>query len=366
MKKTIGIIHLWLGMGSGLVVLILGLTGAIYAFTDELKPMVYHNRYYVQPQQTPPLPLDRILSNAQEAVGKEFPLMRGEIPTAPDRTYVFRTLKTNEKGWTHWSYFEYYYCVYVNPYSGEVVYLENTKNEFFHLVLSMHMRLLLGERISHHIIGVSVCTFVILLISGLILWWPGKWNNAQRQKSFSIKWNGNKKRVNYDIHNVLGFYTFIILFIIAITGLVWVYEWTDKSVRFFANGAKYIPKSSPALSDTTQSGNGISIAFSQMQRQFPNAHSYLFNIPTKKNAASIPMLIYHTNWNRSNRTLQYYDQYSGRLISTHHFEDLNGGDKAYQLNYDIHTGAILGLPGKILAFFASLVCASLPVTGFII
>jgi uncharacterized iron-regulated membrane protein len=36
------------------------------------------------------------------------------------------------------------------------------------------------------------------------------------------------------------------------------------------------------------------------------------------------------------------------------------------MNYDIHTGAIIGLPGKILAFFASLIAASLPVTGFMI
>ena len=36
------------------------------------------------------------------------------------------------------------------------------------------------------------------------------------------------------------------------------------------------------------------------------------------------------------------------------------------MNYDIHTGAIIGLPGKILAFCAGLVVASLPVTGFTI
>jgi uncharacterized iron-regulated membrane protein len=36
------------------------------------------------------------------------------------------------------------------------------------------------------------------------------------------------------------------------------------------------------------------------------------------------------------------------------------------MNYDIHTGAIIGLPGKILAFFASLIVASLPITGFYI
>ena len=38
-------------------------------------------------------------------------------------------------------------------------------------------------------------------------------------------------------------------------------------------------------------------------------------------------------------------------------------DKPIRMNYDIHTGGILGLPGKILMFFASLLAASLPVTG---
>jgi uncharacterized iron-regulated membrane protein len=36
------------------------------------------------------------------------------------------------------------------------------------------------------------------------------------------------------------------------------------------------------------------------------------------------------------------------------------------MNYDIHTGAVLGLPGKILVFFAGLIIASLPITGFYI
>jgi uncharacterized iron-regulated membrane protein len=36
------------------------------------------------------------------------------------------------------------------------------------------------------------------------------------------------------------------------------------------------------------------------------------------------------------------------------------------MNYDIHVGQILGLTGKIIAFLASLICASLPITGFII
>ena len=34
------------------------------------------------------------------------------------------------------------------------------------------------------------------------------------------------------------------------------------------------------------------------------------------------------------------------------------------MNYDIHVGNILGFPGKVLAFFASLIAASLPITDF--
>jgi len=36
------------------------------------------------------------------------------------------------------------------------------------------------------------------------------------------------------------------------------------------------------------------------------------------------------------------------------------------MNFDLHLGFFMGLPGKILAFLASLICASLPVTGFLI
>jgi len=47
-------------------------------------------------------------------------------------------------------------------------------------------------------------------------------------------------------------------------------------------------------------------------------------------------------------------------------DEASGADKLLRMNYDIHTGAILGITGKILAFFASLIAASLPVTGLYI
>ena len=67
---------------------------------------------------------------------------------------------------------------------------------------------------------------------------------------------------------------------------------------------------------------------------------------------------------------RYFDQYTLEELPVDHmwgrFHEASGADKLMRLNYDIHTGAVFGLAGKILAFLASLLCASLPVTGFVI
>jgi uncharacterized iron-regulated membrane protein len=46
------------------------------------------------------------------------------------------------------------------------------------------------------------------------------------------------------------------------------------------------------------------------------------------------------------------------------YPEAKAADKLLRMNYDIHTGGILGLPGKIIAFLAGLVFASLPITVF--
>ena len=365
-KKAINQIHLWLGLTSGLVVFIIGLTGATYAFVDELRPVFYKDRMFVIPQKTKVLPLSQLLSVAEKALDNK-PVGRVEISAQPDRTYIFRSVKQNPEGLTYWDYYKYFYRVYVNPYNGKVVKVENTKYEFFQLVLGLHMRMLFGEEIGHYVVGGSVLMFVILLISGLVMWWPNKWTKTGRDQSFKVKWDASFKRVNYDLHKVLGFYVSIILLVTALTGLVWVYEWMENSVRFVANSAETIGKTKLPLSDTTLSGSGSGVdkAFHTARERNPKARSYQVNFPPKANGA-INISSYQKNWNRYNRVQENYDRYSGKLMRSASFAELNGGDQIYQLNYDLHTGSVLGLPGKIMTFFAGLIAASLPVTGFVI
>jgi uncharacterized iron-regulated membrane protein len=62
----------------------------------------------------------------------------------------------------------------------------------------------------------------------------------------------------------------------------------------------------------------------------------------------------------------HFDRYNGNLIWQQHWDQKNPGERLIGMNYDIHVGAIGGLAGKIIAFLAALVSASLPITGFYI
>lgn len=364
--KLIGTLHLWLGLASGIVIIVLGLTGAIYVFTDEIKPLVYQDRLFIQPENKPKLPLSQLLAKAQQAVGEKRPVTRVEISSEPDRTYIFRALKVDKEGFSHWDYYKYYQRAYVNPYNGKVVKLEDSKNEFFTILLGLHMRMLFGEKIGHAVVSYSVLAFVLILISGLVLWWPAKWNKSGRNKSFKIKWNAKWKRVNYDLHNVLGFYACVILFVCAVTGLVWAFDWFEKGVKTVADGGKLVEV--PAVfSDTTQNKDvqAVDRVLAALQADQPNAYGYLINFPAR---GKLPMnaSTYLTASNRYDRIQGQYDQFTGAKLRSRSFGELTNGEKAYALNFDLHVGAWAGLPSKILTFFAGLICASLPVTGFVI
>lgn len=61
-----------------------------------------------------------------------------------------------------------------------------------------------------------------------------------------------------------------------------------------------------------------------------------------------------------------FDRYTAKPLKIETYHEKNNGEKFRFINYDLHVGSILGFAGKLLAFFASLICASLPVTGFLI
>jgi uncharacterized iron-regulated membrane protein len=356
-KKLIGKLHLWLGLTSGLVVFILGITGCILAFEVEIRNATEKFRF-VKVEDKPFLPPSVLKPIAEKhlaskiALGIEYP---GKNKAASVMYY-------DE---TH------YEIVFINPYNGEVLKHKNMTKDFFRIILDGHFYLWLPNNIGQPIAASATLVFLVMMITGLILWWPR--NKAARKQRFSVKWNARWKRKNYDLHNVLGFYMTWVAIFLAITGLVFGFQWFAKSVYWVTSAGETKQEDKHPVSDTTQPAAVANMADFLWQKHLkdvkPNESMGIYFAHTSTDPFEV--VINHKPGTYYNSDFYHYDRYSGKHLPAQGsydgtFKEAKVADKIVRMNYDMHVGAVLGLPGKLLAFFASLIAASLPVTGFLI
>jgi len=374
LHKLTGQLHLWLGMASGLVIMIVGITGCIYTFIDEIRPIVYRDRIFIDPPKANQkmLPLQKLKATAQQALNKKVPLMDIEIFTDRKHTMVFRYRNRDDNANLYTNYFINYDKVYLNPYTGKIIRVEDTKWEFFNVIVMLHCTLLLGNA-GKQIITWATVIFIFLLFSGLLLWWPK--NKAASKKRFIFKWKPTTawKRKNYDLHQILGFYIFIIAFFVALSGLSMILPKVDSSIQYLTNLGQTGQQHSMThtshmgghVNEVQESSGSLNEIADHAASINPNSVKYRVFTPQ---SATDPLIIKNYK-DQSSHYPYLQDQYSqstARHTSTTYFSDLSAGAKVHEVTYDIHVGALLGVPGKILVFFTSLITASLPISGLFI
>lgn len=365
-KKIIGQIHLWLGLLSGLVVFILGITGCIYAFQSELKELFYADRYFIKSKGLKPLPISVLKESAQKALGDEYPITFLHYIPETSYSYRFRASKTEAEALTYGSKVLYNKMAFVDPYTAEVLFVEDTKWEFFNVVLQIHYDLLLNK-IGHQIVGWSTVIFVVMLISGLVLWWPK--NKAALKQRLYFKWKLTTKwkRKNYDLHNIPGFYSLTLALIISLTGLWFAFEWFRPPVKWIANGGRPLIEEKKVFSDTTKAASPdlVDIIEKNIKERNIKGDFFYMTFPEAKKAPVVVTAM-HNKDNFVKRSQYFFDKNTGEELKSSPYESKSSGDKFGFMIYDIHVGKIIGLPGQILAFFTALIAASLPLTGVLI
>lgn len=353
LKKLNAWLHLWLGLASGIIVFIVALTGAILVFEHDFKELTQSWLHAKRPENGEFLPPSVI----REKISQQFP---------DKKIYSVwyyghnRTAKVNMDSDS---------LVYVNPYTAQVAAIVD-EHDFFHFILDGHTVLWIENEVGEAIVSYGSLTFFVLLITGLILWWPKKWNKANKDKSFKIKWKAKFKRVNYDLHNVLGFYALLVALLITATGLTMCFSWFNNGVYWLSSGGEAPPARLPkSFSDTIQ--NPALSAVSNVDKAWKlgtteigvyNKDAIIVSFPQK---ASDPIGLC-TDMDRGSWRYVNLDQHTLKeLPSTQTQIDFLGtADWIRRTNYALHVGAIGNFPTKILYFIACLICASLPITGF--
>ena len=368
-KKITGWLHLWIGLVTGIVVFIVSVTGCIYVFEEEIFNQLHKDIIYVQ-KTGPAKPVSELLAIAQKAVGSGKVLSNVKIG-ADNKSYLFSGFKINDKKkiniW-YFSQFEYLDDVYVNPYTGKVLGIIDVRYEFFNVIEQLHRQLLLVKPVGSLIVGSCILLFLMMLITGFILWLPK--NYKQFKKSITVKWNARWKRVNYDLHNSLGFYVLPIAMVIAVTGLVWSFKWWENGIYKILGdkGKTGFTRTMPQIAAGDSTLNKIDlIHYSLLKKLNGDWKEIGIGIPTEKNKLSTSFVTIESNKDAWRGVSYYfYDGRTGAFIDALPHNKKTLGMKWRNSNLELHTGRLYGLESQILAFLAALICASLPVSGFLI
>jgi len=356
LKKNIGILHLWLGLSSGLIVFIVALTGSILVFEKEIDAFFNPAFYEVSSIGTKKLPVDLYVNSIEKkyAITK---LDRIETYEDPKRTVIISGTDANEND----------QIFSVDPYTGKVLAKVPEKSRFFSVVLDLHRHLILGET-GKFITGCSCLIFIFMLISGLFLWWPKKIKNLNQR--LTVKWSASFKRVNWDFHSTFGFYTSLILLIISLTGLTWSFKWFESGIYLLTDGTTKKP--SAKVENPTKADPNLEKTFFYQNILSKTGRIYTYRGDTQIRIPSDTInsiMVIKLNLEKSIpniSSMAYFDKYTGELLKIKPYESFSSGDKVRRLIYPIHTGSIYGYPTKILAFLVCLFAATLPITGLLI
>ncbi|OOG73008.1 PepSY domain-containing protein [Algoriphagus sp. A40] len=225
-RKFLNDIHLYAGLTCGLIVIAVCLSGTIYVYNTEIREFADSERYFIEVSGSKKS-LDELRTEVEKSLSAE--VVGVNVFQAEDRSVQFQVKKEGEERPV--SYF-------VNPYSGE--FLANTAEktsteEFMGYMFSLHRWLMLDKieepilesmsnmELGRFINGVATLLFLLGVVTGIFIWVPQKAKNWKQ--GLKVKWDANWKRVNHDLHNTLAFYSLLILFIMAVTGPFWSYQW---------------------------------------------------------------------------------------------------------------------------------------------
>ena len=264
------------------------------------------------------------------------------IAETPDRAYRF-SLRSRQ-------------TAMVDPYTGRVLGLRDLQKGFARWLHLLHTRFVAGD-IGEQMVGGFSIAMLGLSITGLVLWWP--------RKILSVGSAASWKRTNFYLHNVLGFYSSLVMFFITLTGVLIAFEgFTDPVVRRLNDVPDAPAPQSVPFAGRTRIPVDEAIAIAE--RALPGAFASNVGLPAGPKAVFRILKKFPEDRTPAGRSRVYVDQFSGKALLVENTRTAPLGTRILNLKRSAHTGDIFGAPTQALYFLVSLGIALQAITGALI
>lgn len=374
-KKILFQIHWFLGITAGLILSIMGVTGAIYSYDQQILKWVNSDSYVVQAESTPKLTPAQLYQhfNTTQPEIKINSITIAKDPTASSTVNIEK--EGERRG----------YNMMVNPYNAQV--LPDVKGrKLLLLIQQIHRNLTAGE-VGKQITGACALMLIYFVLSGLYLRWPKK-HSARQWLAVKPKLKG--RNFIWDLHAVVGTWVIVFYLLFACTGLYWSYDWW-RSGMFKVMGVEQPKpqghgsapqnrgmqqnkrsehntdkKSEPQL-DNTQLITVLNQTWSGFNSQVGRDYSTLtLNLPKKDDGKIELSFVDATPQHERARNQAIYNYQIGTIEKMELYEDKKLNQKIMSSMLPVHRGSFFGPIYQFVAMLASLAMPLFFVTGLML
>lgn len=351
-KNVLFQLHWLLGITAGAVLAVMGLSGAVLSFEDELLRAANPGFAAIAEHHAdgqPPLALSELMPLLQ--AGSERPLQRLRIDATGQRPSVARFAGGKE----HWVYFD--------PYSGER-FSALRGQAFFDFIEDLHRHLAAGER-GKWITGSCAIALLFFTLSGLYLRWPRRWWHWRSW--LAVEWKRSGRGFLWSLHSVVGTWVLLIYLMSALTGLWWSFDWYRSAANTLlgvAPAAKLKVAADAALDlgrieATLYALPGVRNGYIDLR--LPEKPGQPLNVrvmagdPAQRGG----------HHDRAHDLLQL-DPASGAILDARPYAGQGAGGQLATSVFALHSGSYFGVPGRVVVMLSSLGMSLFFITGWML
>lgn len=358
-KKSLFYIHWLCGITVGLVLSIIGVTGATLSYQQEIIRWINHDSFVVNPENRP------VLSPAEiyQHFIHEQPDVKVNSVTVHSSPTEAAIVNIAQEGKKHGV------DIMLNPYTAAQL-PEVQGIDFFKGIEQFHRGFVLGTA-GRQIVGVCVALLLFFVLSGIYLRWPSKHSFKQwlvpntKLRGRNFLWN---------LHAVVGTWVAVFYLVFATTGLTWSYSWWKNG--FYTVMGVEVPSQKTKNSVQNQT-EGAELSESEIVRLLQQTwdsvpqklgraySSFSITIPKTQQTVDIAFFDEQPQHERARNTATYQVT-SDTFVNRNIYADKKLGEKIVASIYPIHDGSFFGGFYRFLATIAALLMPLFFVTGWLL
>lgn len=357
MKKIFRQIHLWLSVPFGLIIALICFSGAMLVFENEVMELTRHELYYVKKVETVPLPVEQLLEKVAATLPDSVSVRGINISSDSERAWQVNLSKPHRAS------------MYVDQYTGEVKG-KYERSAFFRTMFRLHRWLLDsikpdgGIFWGKMIVGISTLLFIVVLVSGIVIWWP----RTKKALKNRLKISAGKglRRFWHDLHVAGGMYALVFLLAMALTGLTWSFGWYRTGFyKVFGAEVQQGGAHGGTSSHGTKSGGKRSFSpyacWQQVYEQLAEKNPGYKQITLSDGTANVSF----SGFGNQRASDRYkFNPRTGMISEVVLYENAEKSGKIRGWIYSIHVGSWGGMLTRLLSFIAALIGTTLPLTGY--